>query len=274
MDDLANSTTRYLSPQADFVCGSICDAATWEKGLDGVDGVFHLAALVSVNDSVIHWHRNHQVNCSGMLHLLEQFKQKPIVFASSAAVYGNIAELPHQEERVSPPLSPYAADKYSCELHAKAAWHLFKTPSAACRFFNVYGPRQSPDSPYAGVISKFAYNILHHKPIQIFGDGMQSRDFIYVQDIVLMLVGAMNKLKEGANVYNFCTGKSCTINDLADLIGKLLGIPVIKERLAARPGDTLYSMGDPTRAERELGVKAIYPLAEGLKQLFGIQAAV
>lgn len=271
LDDLSNSSKKYLSPHAKFFFGSIQDESILKQALEGVEGVFHLAAKVSVPESVAHWHKTHQINCGASVLLFELAKTRPIVFASSAAVYGDCKELPLKEESLLRPLSPYAADKLSLEIHAKMAWHLYRIPSIACRFFNVYGPRQNPDSPYSGVISKFIDCILHNKAPIIYGDGQQKRDFIYVKDVVKMLARAMDTLKEGAHVYNFCSGNACSINALADLISKLTGQSIEKEKRPSRQGDIRNSQGDPTKAYVDLGLKAETPLEEGLKHFLADQ---
>lgn len=267
LDNLVNSSTQYLSSDVEFIQGSITDEATFKQALRGIDGIFHLAALVSVIDSIEHWFDNHQVNCAATIRLLEQNRGMPILFASSAAIYGDTPELPQHEGVTPRPLSPYAIDKLTCEMHLKLAWDLHQTPSAAFRFFNIYGPRQNPSSPYSGVISKFAELLAHHQPITIFGDGNQQRDFVYVKDVAEILVTTMSPQLSGANVYNLCTGHSISINALADLMGEIAGISVHKEYAPARPGEIGVSCGDPSKTLRSLGAQARTPLKQGLCEL-------
>ncbi len=267
LDNLINSSKQYLPPQAEFMNGSITDDAILKQALQGVDGIFHLAALVSVTDSVAHWHENHQVNCAATIRLLELASGLPIVFASSAAIYGDTPELPQREETIPRPLSPYAIDKLTCEMHAKLAWDLYRTPSASFRFFNVYGPRQNPSSPYSGVISKFADLLAHHAPITIYGDGNQRRDFVYVKDVAEILVQTMSPNLSGAHIYNLCTGHSISINELADLMGQIAGITIKKEYAPSRAGEILVSCGDPSKALKTLGLQPRTPLKQGLCEL-------
>lgn len=267
LDDLSNGSTSYLPREAEFIQGSITDTALLQQALQGVEHIFHLAAIVSVPESVAQWHRSHLVNCGGTIRLFECAKKIPIVFASSAAVYGDSQTFPQNESSICKPLSPYAVDKLSCELHAQLAWKLFGTPSAACRFFNVYGPRQNASSPYSGVISKFAHSLACNNPITLYGDGNQRRDFIYVKDVAQMLYRTMQRLTEGVHLYNFCTGSAHTINALADLMMKITGIQVEKHYCPPRPGDLLISQGDPTKAAREMNVRTHTSLEQGLTQM-------
>jgi UDP-glucose 4-epimerase len=266
-DDLSSSSKKYLPKEAEFICGSLTDETKLQQTLDGVTHIFHLAAMVSVPHSVTHWYQSHLVNCGGTIRLLELAKKIPIVFASSSAVYGDLQQLPHSEGAFCDPLSPYAVDKLSCEWHAKIAWQLHETPAFACRFFNVYGPRQNPASPYSGVISKFADCIARGTSLPIYGDGRQRRDFIFVQDVVQMLYKAMESLQDGAHVCNFCTGETCTVNDLADLMMKITGVELKKDYLPERPGDIYISQGNPLKAWQEMKLKAETSLEEGLKLL-------
>lgn len=267
LDDLSSGSKKYLPKEADFICGSITDEKSVQQAVDGIEGIFHLAALVSVQESIAHRHHSHQINCGGTLKLLEYAKKTPIVFASSSAVYGDSC-LPNTETSTCKPLSPYAVDKLSCEYHAQVAWQLFGTPSVACRFFNVYGPRQRDSSPYSGVISRFTRCLIQKEPLTIYGDGNQQRDFIFVRDIARMLYLTMSQLTEGARVYNFCTGRACTINALADLMMKSVpGLQVERNYVPARAGDILISKGDPSKAAKEMHVQAEISLEEGLHRL-------
>src|SRR5205814_1918412 len=143
----------------------------------------------------------------------------PVVYASSAAVYGNHEQLPIEESAPVEPKSPYAVDKYGSELHARIASQLHHIPTVGLRFFNVYGPRQDPRSPYSGVISIFAERLLRGEPIEIFGDGSQTRDFVFVRDVVAALIAAMKRAEESpaplCAVYNVCTGTETSIMAMA-----------------------------------------------------------
>lgn len=267
LDDLSNGTKKYLPKGVDFILGSIADETILRLALNGVEGVFHLAAMVSVPESITHWHKNHLVNCGGSVRLFELATGIPIIFASSAAIYGDAPSLPHKEETPPRPLSPYAVDKLACEMHAPLAWHLHRTPSISFRFFNVYGPRQDPRSSYSGVISKFVDQITQHLPITLFGDGNQLRDFVYVKDVVRILVKAMETPFEGAHVYNLCSGIGTSINALAEMMGTLTGLNITKKYLPPRPGEISLSYGDPSKTYQQLGLKTETSLEQGLTEL-------
>jgi UDP-glucose 4-epimerase len=267
LDNLVNSSPQYVPPQAELLVGSITDDTLLKQALQGMAGIFHLAAMVSVTDSVMYWHRNHLINCSATIRLLELSQGLPLIFASSAAVYGANPNLPHQEEMVPCPLSPYAIDKLSCEMHAKLAWELYNTPSVCFRFFNIYGPRQNPASPYSGVISKFSACLAQNTPLTIYGDGEQYRDFVYVEDVAEILVKTMASPWNGAFVYNLCTGKAISINALADLMGHISGVRVQKVYAPNRPGEIRFSCGDPTKTLNHLGLHPQTSLTQGLQSL-------
>ncbi len=201
-------------------------------------------------------------------------KPIPVVYASSAAVYGDNPALPLGEDAAARPLSAYGADKLGCELHARVAASVHGVPATGLRFFNVYGPRQDPRSPYSGVISIFCDRLGAGRDITVFGDGGQTRDFVYVGDVVAGLLAAMAALTgEGAaaaGVYNVCTGRPTTIAALAETIGRLRGIEPRISHAAARAGDIRASVGDPGRLARLLGVRAETPLAQGLARTMGL----
>ncbi len=264
IDNCINSSPRFLPPEVEFLPASITDEEEVKHAVKGVDGIFHLAALVSVTDSIDHWHSNHLVNGAATIRLFELSKGVPTIFASSAAVYGNRLELPHLEEMQPSPLSPYAVDKYGSEMQAKLAWELFQTPTLCFRFFNVYGPRQNPSSPYSGVISKFAEAVTQNQPLTIFGDGKQGRDFIFVKDVAESLFKAIGSLHRGAGVYNLCTGQGITINDLAQLMARIAQKKIEIHYKPERPGEIRISLGDPSKAEKELAIRAKTSLEEGL----------
>lgn len=166
------------------------------------------------------------------------------------------------------PLSAYGADKYGCELHAHAGAKVHGLRSAGLRFFNVYGPRQDPHSPYSGVISIFAQRLRSGADLTLFGDGKQTRDFIYVEDVARAMLTAMNALQQGAflcDTFNVCTGKSTSVLALAHLLGEALNAAprIIHEK--PRPGDIRHSLGDPSKALAQLGFFAAMPLKEGLR---------
>jgi len=270
LDDLSTGKKENAPKEAELLIGSITDPSMLERALDGVDGVFHMAAVASVQKSIDHWSSVHQVNSGGSVRLFEaltKLKRKvPLIFASSSGIYGDTSEIPTQEQASASPLSPYGIDKLSGEWHANVLWNVFQIPNISFRFFNVFGPRQDPSSPYSGVISIFSKCISGKNPLTIYGDGEQVRDFIYVGDVVRMMVEAMHTPMSGSEIYNLCTGKGSSINQLADLMGKIAGISIKKEYAPPRQGEVRISIGDPSKVKNSLQLEPKYSLEEGLKE--------
>jgi len=189
----------------------------------------------------------------------------PVVYASSAAVYGDISQLPISEDSPTVPLSAYGADKLACELQARVASLVHNVPTVGLRLFNVYGPRQDPRSPYSGVISLFCRRVSARQPITIHGDGLQVRDFVYVLDVVKALDAAMRSATTEPRVFCVCTGRPSSIAELSTLLGELQGVPVAVEYAPPRRGDIRMSVGDPTRARKALNFTSAVELKEGLE---------
>jgi UDP-glucose 4-epimerase len=232
-----------------------------------VERIVHLAAQVSVVHSVENPLFDMQVNYGGTLHVLEYARAtgvKKVVFASSAAVYGDVATLPVAEEERCRPVSPYGIDKLASEYALDYYATVHGVPTAALRFFNVYGPRQDPSSPYSGVISIFTDRARAGRPLAIFGDGLQTRDFVYVGDIVRAIAAAL--AHDGPYfVANVGTGTEVTVLELARTIVDVCGTRVPIEHAPARPGEILKSRARVDRLRDVLGVVAKTPLADGLR---------
>ena len=217
LDDLSSGFRENPPHQAKFTEGTICDEAVVESLFaKGLDGCFHLAAIASVAKSETHWVETHYVNAHGtaVIFAAAAKHKVPVVYASSAAIYGDNPNLPLKETEPHKPLSAYAADKISNEHNARVAHFIHNIPTMGLRFFNVYGPRQDPKSPYSGVISIFIDKLLSDKSPEIHGDGQQSRDFVFVKDVVACLDLSMKHIQmhpETSNVLNVCTGRSNTI---------------------------------------------------------------
>ena len=196
----------------------------------------------------------------------------PVVYASSAAVYGDAATVPIAETEPRTPLSAYGADKYGCELHARVASHVHGIPTVGLRFFNVYGPRQDPKSPYSGVISIFCERIAGGLPISIFGDGQQTRDFVYVGDVVRALLAGMTLRRPDSPVFNVCTGVPTSVDALARLIADLAGKSLDAQTKPPRSGEIRHSCGVPTLADTVLGIAGRVPLRIGLAEVLAWMA--
>lgn len=270
LDDLSTGKRENAPASAALIVGDVADAALVRSIMSTVDGCFHLAAIASVQRSVDDWLGAHRTNLTGAIAVFDAARQSahrriPVVYASSAAVYGDNPNTPLAEIAERRPLTAYGADKLGCELHANVAWHVHAVPTFGMRFFNVYGPRQDPSSPYSGVISIFADRIATQQPVTIFGDGRQVRDFIFVTDVVAHLMAAMERCQRGAEVLNVCTGKATSVATLALAMGNLIGSRPEINYGAPRTGDIKVSVGDPTAASKVLGVSATYSLVDGLR---------
>jgi UDP-glucose 4-epimerase len=190
-----------------------------------------------------------------------------VVYASSAAVYGDAAIMPITETTERRPLSAYGADKFACELHARVAQHVHGVPAIGLRLFNVYGPRQDPQSPYSGVISIFCERIRRGAPIEIYGDGGQTRDFVFVADVITALLAAMRLRPTDAPVFNVCTGIATSVLDLARTIAELAGTRLDVRHQPPHAGDIRRSTGSPAMSQAALSLPAPVALRTGLAQV-------
>ena len=272
LDDLSSGSRSNLPPDVDLVMGDVADRTAVARALKGVDACFHLAAIASVERGVRDWVGTHRVNLTGTIVLLDAVRAHPVpvVYASSAAVYGDGQDLPLDEDAAKRPLSAYGADKYGCELHAAVATRVHGIPTTGLRFFNVYGPRQDPGSPYSGVISIFCDRLARGKPVDVFGDGLQTRDFIYVDDVVQALLRALDRpAATGPDVFNVCSGNPVSILDLGREIAGLAGTHLRVRHGPARAGDIRHSVGSPSRARVAFGARKLTPLRDGLAATLG-----
>jgi UDP-glucose 4-epimerase len=267
LDDLSTGRLANAPEAAELMIGDAADPIVAFRALGGVDACFHLAAVASVERANQHWLQTHRVNLSATIALLEAAKahgKLPFVYASSAAVYGDNQDVPLAETATTRPLTAYGADKLGCEQHARVAGVVHGVPTAGLRFFNVYGARQDPKSPYSGVISILCDRMAAGQGVTIFGDGGQERDFIHVSDVVARLIQAMAAADCSAPVFNVCTGEPTTIATLAEVIANVLGVAPGIGYGAARTGDIRRSLGDPRHTTAMLGARRVLSLAEGL----------
>jgi UDP-glucose 4-epimerase len=270
LDDFSTGKMEYLDPAAHLIRGDVTDPEAVKEALKGSDGCFHLAAIASVQRGNEDWLTCHRVNQGGTVAVLDASRAAgglPVVYASSAAIYGDTDGAVASEDRQPAPLTAYGMDKLGSELHASIGWLVHQVPSFGCRFFNVYGPRQNPSSPYSGVVSIFIDSAIAGRELTINGDGEQVRDFIHIDDIVSRLLATMNLLgcKRHARVANFCTGQGTSILGLAKLVAELVPAPVRIRHATARPGDIRYSVGRADRANDLLGMQDYVPLSLGLR---------
>ncbi len=270
LDDFSTGKRENLNSSVEVVVGSVTDRALVKQAFEGCEGCFHLAAIASVVKCNNDWAASHTVNITGTIHVFEAaiaLDNRPVVYASSAAVFGGTADLPLSETSLAAPISAYGADKYSCELHARAGQIVHGLRSTGLRFFNVYGSRQDPSSPYSGVISIFAKRLGSGEGITIYGDGQQTRDFINVADVVETLIRAMGQQSNTARIFNVCTGKHTSLLDLAATLGEILNIIPNITFAPARAGDIRNSVGSPVRLEQTLGFRPQINLKNGLERM-------
>jgi UDP-glucose 4-epimerase len=272
LDNFTTGKKENLRPllESDTVScieGSVTNPDLVKRCAEGADGIFHLAAIASVQQSLLNPAASHEVNVTGTLNVLLAAREcgvRKVVFASSAAVYGDGPQLPKQEEMAPSPISPYAATKLAGEHYCRAFSAAFHLPTVILRYFNVYGPRQDPNSEYAAVIPRFINRILNNQSPMIFGDGEQTRDFVYIGDVVQANMLSMENSVEG--VFNIAYGEKISLNALVATLKDLTGTvpePVYQPR---KNGDILYSVADIQSARTVLGYTPEYPVKRGLQE--------
>jgi UDP-glucose 4-epimerase len=270
LDDLSSGNSDNLPRAVEFIKADVADPDIVGRAFDGIDGCFHLAAIASVERCNRDWLRAHQVNLTGTINVFSEARasrrhgEVPVVYASSAAVYGDRHAGPAAETSWTEPLGAYGADKRACELHARAAGITHGVRTTGLRFFNLYGPGQDARSPYSGVIAIFIDRLRRGKPIEIFGDGQQVRDFTFVGDGVAALRRAMTAASAHAPIFNVCTGKGTTVHRLAATVAGLCGAALVIDQRPRRCSEVQISIGDPRHAAEELGFRAHTPLVDGL----------
>ncbi|MDT2633448.1 NAD-dependent epimerase/dehydratase family protein [Enterococcus dongliensis] len=277
IDDLSMGKEENLVKNSNlrFIKGSVTDSELMDEILskNTFDYIFHFAAVASVADSVERPVDTHQVNFESVLMLLELVRKyqknlKRLIFSSSAAVYGDEPTLPKKEESAICPLTPYAIDKFAAEQYVLAYNHLYGINTSAVRFFNVYGPNQNPESPYSGVISIL---VDRYKKVQtgedtqftLFGDGSQSRDFVFIEDVIQALLLIADKKESLGKQFNVGTGNAITLNELIAVIDKSLGIKLPIAYQPERDGDIKESVSDISRL-KGLGYEPNFSIQEGM----------
>ena len=265
-----NIKKLVTSKKIEFVKGSITDIALMKKTLKGADYVLHQAAIASVPRSVKDPLATNEAGITGTLTTLVASRDagvKKVVFASSSSVYGDTPTLPKHEGMPLSPLSPYAVTKATSESYCKLFNDLYGLGTVSLRYFNVYGPRQDPSSEYAAVIPKFITSALNGKPLVVYGDGKQTRDFTYIQDAVTANVLAAQSKAIGN--YNIAAGRRITVNELASTV---IGITDSRSKVRHEPprrGDIKHSLADISRAKKAFGYSPQYSLKQGLTETVG-----
>ncbi len=274
LDDLSTGSLENLGgllnkENVEFTQGSITDLPLLHKLFQDITYIFHLAALPSVPRSVSDPRVSHEVNATGTLDVLLAARDngvKKLIYSSSSSVYGDTPTLPKREDMPPRPQSPYAVSKLVGEYYCQVFQEVYGLPTACLKYFNVYGPRQDPNSQYAAVIPRFIRTICQGSPPVIFGDGEQTRDFTFVKDATAanMLVAESN----ATGIFNIGTGTRITINRLAGLTVSLLGNSVEPIHDEPRPGDIRHSLADISRA-KTFGYEPKWSLEEGLRETIG-----
>ncbi|TES87688.1 MAG: SDR family oxidoreductase [Dehalococcoidia bacterium] len=261
-----NITSLRQKENVELVQGSITDLPRLQKLFEGVDYVFHQAAMARVPRSIEDPLTVNQVNITGTLNVLLAARDnsvKKVVFASSSSVYGDTSVLPQREDLMANPLSPYALTKLTGEYYCTIFRQIYGLATVCLRYFNVYGPGQSPHSQYAMVIPAFIDRVARNLPPVIHGDGEQSRDFTFIQDVVQANILAAKSTAEG--IYNIGSGRSITINQLAEKIIKLMQKDLKPIHEKGRLGDVKHALADITKA-KSFGYEPEWSLENGLKE--------
>ncbi|MBW2732467.1 MAG: SDR family oxidoreductase [Deltaproteobacteria bacterium] len=273
IDNLSSGHVENLAGFRDgvtFTQGDIRNRRLLEELCEGCELVYHEAAVVSVPYSVSYPQETHDVNIQGTLNVLEAARAqgvRRVVFAGSAAVYGEEPTLPKVETMAAEPIAPYGVEKITSEYYCRVFNQLYGLETVTLRYFNVFGPRQDPSSAYSGVISIFVDRALSGRGPVVFGDGEQSRDFVFVDNVVQANMLAGQKAEAAGRVYNVGLGKETTLNQLLAMLGRITGKELVASYAEARAGDIRESVASIQRISTELGYDPRVPVEEGLRRL-------
>ena len=272
LDDLSTGADANLAgvrERIDFRVESITDLSAVQAASRGADYVLHLAARTSVPKSVADPLETNRINIDGTLNVLvaaHDAKVRRVVYAASSSAYGETPTLPKTEHMPPEPISPYGVTKYAGELYAQVFGRVYGLENVSVRYFNVFGPRQDPTSQYSGVLSRFMLAILNHEPIVIYGDGEQSRDFTYVDNIVDLTLRACETSEASGKVVNGGTGVRITLKQVHHSLEKITGRKIPVRHDPPRAGDILHSQADVSLARKILGYEPSVLFEEGLRR--------
>lgn len=276
LDNLSTGRRENLEPvqnRVEFMMGDIRDASAVARAVEGIRYVLHVAALPSVARSVEDPVPTNEVNITGTLNVLlaaREARVERFVFSSSSSVYGDTPVLPKREDMTPQPRSPYALSKLTGEHYCRLFYELYKLPTYALRYFNVFGPRQDPNSQYAAVIPRFISALGRGEPPTIYGDGGQTRDFTFVDDVVSANLACCVAPPEAAGrVFNVAWGNRISVLELARLLARIMNRAVEPVHVAPRPGDVRDSQADSSLAHRYLRWTPRVPFEEGLRRTVG-----
>ena len=272
LDDLSSGklvNLQHVRDRIRFLEGTVTDLRSVQNACEGVDYVLHLAARTSVPRSVKDPIESNRVNIDGTLNVLvacRDAKVKRFVFAASSSAYGETPQLPKVESMHPAPISPYGVTKYVGELYAQVFGKVYGLENSCVRYFNVFGPRQDPSSQYSGVLSRFMLAILEEKHPVIYGDGEQSRDFTFIDNVVDETLRAAEAPGASGMVFNGGTGARITLNEVIRLLEKITGKKISPQHDPPRSGDIRDSQADVSRAEKILGYRPVVHFEEGLRR--------
>lgn len=272
LDNFSTGRRINLAPfenQIELIEGDIRSYHIVREAAQGMDFILHQAALPSVPRSVLDPLTTNEVNVGGTLNILQAAKEtrvKRVVYASSSSVYGDNPELPKVETMCPSPLSPYAVSKLAGEQYCRAFWRLYQLEVVSLRYFNVFGPRQDPTSQYAAVVPKFITALGDDEPLTVYGDGLQSRDFTFVQNVVQANLRACQAEGAPGQVFNVACGQRYTLLRLIEVLSDIFGKEARVVHAAARPGDVRHSQADISRARTVLGYQPEQDLTAALEQ--------
>lgn len=272
LDDLSTghvANLKHLEGKFTFLQGSILDPAAVAQAMQGVELVFHQAALASVPRSVADPLSTHQVCVTGTINVLDQARKlgvRRVMYAASSSAYGNSRWSAKREADPTAPLSPYAAAKLAGEKYCQSFFHSYGLETVCLRYFNVFGPRQDPNGPYAAVIPAFILKLQSGERPVIFGDGKQSRDFTFIGNVVAGNLAAATATGVGGKVFNVASGRSYSLLDLVAGLNKIMGLDIQPILEAPRVGDVKDSLADISLAAQELGYAPSVEFSEGLRR--------
>jgi UDP-glucose 4-epimerase len=274
VDNFATGKRENISEilgQIDFREADLLDAPAMQKACQGVECLFHQAAIPSVPKSVLDPAGNNQANVDGTVNLLiaaRDAKVRRVVYAASSSAYGDTPTLPKHEDMPPDPISPYAVAKLASEYYMVSFYRCYGLETVSLRYFNVFGPRQDPSSPYSGVLAKFITQMLRGEQPTAFGDGSQSRDFTYIDNVVEanLLAATAPAPSAAGRMFNIATGNRMDLNQTFAILKKLIGYSGSLKYAEEREGDIKHSLADISRAERDLGYKPKVNFEEGLRR--------